>query len=189
MKYANPLNFVLAIAALAFSVYVFSVTFMSNAPPTELAADESAGAPDQALSGMDAMPQGREPASDPDPAAVPGAAQPNFTGQQAPPRDRRSVSPPNTRSPFRPAANRTRPPSRPNQVTPGSPENQPRSGMPSGAVIPEDAPPPRPPARQPSSPPSIGSAQDRRPLPLRDRGGVKREPDPNAPPPTRGSRQ
>lgn len=195
MKYINQINFVLLLAALAFSVYVFSQTFMKEGP-----ADNYAGTAEplpvlqgQSSSGAEAVGQGMEGNPAGARPSAPGVSRqaPNDSLRQSPGRNRR-ISPGGTRPSS--AGRRPRPTFPSGSVVPDN-EAQGPARMPSGAVNPDSlqggdsrAAPSRRTIRPPRPPFPQGSSPDR-PLPLSERGGAKREPDPNAPPPPRGSRQ
>lgn len=190
MKYINQINFLLLIAALIFSIYVFSQTFLKETP-AELR-PEVAGAAQPALENQDLSGSGP---TGPAIEGSPSGARPSTSGnaRQAP-EDSLRQNPLRSR---RPPLGTTRP----------SPPSRRRPTFPSGSVIPDDqvesstrvpssavnpdaegddssaAPP-----RRITRPPQPRGTQDRAPLPLSQRGAAKREADPDAPSP-RGSRQ
>ncbi|MEE8584519.1 MAG: hypothetical protein V3T83_06660 [Acidobacteriota bacterium] len=193
MKYTNQINFVLMAAAVAFSIYVFSETFMR--PPADLPSQPASGTPSSRLeegsSDPEAGPRGRGagPEAESDPFAGASQERPGkVAGQQGPSRDRRTTPPTTTRNPARPPGDRPRPAARPDRTEPRPRPGPSDASLPSGAIIPNPAPARSPSSRRPSAPASVGSVQGGRPLPLRDRGGSKRQADPNSPLP-RGSRQ
>ncbi len=195
MKYSNQTNFVLMAAALAFSIYVFSETFMNSGPPADLAQpasvtpasrlDAGASDPEAGVPVGGEAPQERSGTSATDSQQRPASV----GGQQAPPRGQPASLPAAGRNRSRSAGDRLRPASRPDRSAPGLDADASGAKLPTGSIIPTRTPSRTPSARRPATPPpSVGSVQDRRPLPLRDRGGSKRRADPDSPPP-RGSRQ